>query len=132
MPTELNSIPKMSVEKNNDDFDALIKAIKQCLIENKAIRSTARQFNIAHSTLSRHVKKVTTEFVDISTIDDDVLMDFVREKQLKIPANMVNSKLIFGFHFFFQLFLKKLFISGFFTCAGDQTGDIHFEMFGSK
>lgn len=91
-PKKANSTPK----KDEVNFDALMKAIKQCLIDNNGVRSTARECNISHSTLLRYITKVTEAFDDVSTVEDSVLLNFIREKGMKLPSNMV----IF-FNFFF-------------------------------
>lgn len=78
--------------KNKIDFDALFKAIKGCLIDNKAVRTTAKQFNLphTHATLECHVKKVKASFEDVPAVSDSDLMDFIREKRMKLPKNMIN------------------------------------------
>lgn len=50
------STPKNTTERQEKTFNALLQAIKICLLENKCIRSTAREHSIDKSSLQRHVK----------------------------------------------------------------------------
>lgn len=77
-------------EQNELESDALVKAIKHCLSGKIGVRPTAREYNLHHATLQRHVNNVMVAFEDVSTVADSVLMDFVRKKRMKLPTNMVN------------------------------------------
>ena len=61
------STPEMTTEPQN----TLLKAIKICLLENKGIRSAAREHGIDMSSLQRYVKKVKANFEDISSVNDN-------------------------------------------------------------
>lgn len=71
------------------NFDALLRAMKCCLTENKGIRATAREYGVQKSTLQRHVQKVKANFGDISSVSDDTLLEFIHTSNMKIPPNMV-------------------------------------------
>lgn len=60
------------------NFNTLLQAVKNCLCENKSIRSVAREHGTAKSSLQRLVKKVKDNFDDISSVNDDVLLEFFR------------------------------------------------------
>lgn len=93
------STPKKSSESQGIDFNALVKAIKECLLEESGVRPTARAHGITKSTLSLYIKKVKDSFDDISSVQDDVLLEFVREKNQKIPTNMVCWLLLISLDF---------------------------------
>lgn len=71
------------------NYTSLIHAIKQCIIGNLPIKSTAKKFNIPRSSLQRYLKKVREKFDDLSSVGDDVLLDFVRDCNKRTPSNMV-------------------------------------------
>ncbi|XP_043467262.1 uncharacterized protein DDB_G0283697-like isoform X2 [Leptopilina heterotoma] len=71
---------------------ALVEAIKLCLLENKSIRSTAREHNVDKSTLQRYIKKVKDNFGnDMSSVEENEFMEFIEFCCKKIPSNMVFS-----------------------------------------
>lgn len=80
-------VSAMSTHEQN--FDALFRAIKCCLTENKGIRAAAREYGVQKSTLQRHVQKVKANFDDISSVSDDTLLEFIHTSNMKIPPNMV-------------------------------------------
>lgn len=84
------STPGKAEKQPDIDFNALLQAIKECLLENKPVRTTARAHNLPKSTLDRHMKKVKEAYDDISMVSDDILMDFVRGNRMHLPSNMVN------------------------------------------
>ena len=53
------------------NFDALLRALKCCLTENKGIRAAAREHGVQKSTLKRHVQEVKANFDDISSVSDE-------------------------------------------------------------
>lgn len=77
------------------DFNALLQAIKCCLADNKPVKGTAKAYDIPRSSLQRYVKKVAAQFDDISSVEDGVLLEFVRDCSQRRPSNMVS--LLFAF-----------------------------------
>ena len=61
------------------DVNALLQAIKECLTYKRPIKSTATSHGFPRSTLQRYLKKFENEFEEISSVEDDMLMDFARE-----------------------------------------------------
>lgn len=94
------STPKKSDGHQEINFNALLQAIKQCMLEEKGIRATAREFGIDKSSLQRHVKKVKAVYDDISSVKDDVLLELIRTSHMKIPPNMVCLLFVFLSYFF--------------------------------
>lgn len=89
-PKKSDYAPKQTDAKAEIDFDALVKAIKDVLLNKKGSRPAAREYNVPRATLERHIKKVKETFDDVSAVADCVLKDFVREKRMKLPTNMVK------------------------------------------
>lgn len=50
-PKKAGTTPKKGDKPDEIDFGALVNAIKECLMDNKGIRPTARSYNIPHVTL---------------------------------------------------------------------------------
>lgn len=73
------------------DYNALLKAIKVCLLENRGLRPTARSYNIPKSTLDRHVKKLKNSH-DVSNMTDDELMNVIKVNRMHLPTNMVSKQ----------------------------------------
>ncbi|XP_033231508.1 uncharacterized protein LOC117182522, partial [Belonocnema kinseyi] len=73
------------------NFNALLAAIKDNLLKKKAIRAAALEYGVDRITLTRHVKKVSDHFTDISTVSDVDLLEFIRTSNTHIPSNMVFS-----------------------------------------
>ncbi|XP_043469509.1 uncharacterized protein LOC122503138 [Leptopilina heterotoma] len=95
------SSDEKSRESEKINFNALADAVKLCLLENKNIRSTAREHNLDKSTLQRYIHKVKAHFGDISLVEKNEYMEFIQSCSRKIPTNMVFSleqeKLLVGY-----------------------------------
>lgn len=79
------------VDKQNEmDFDALLKAIKEHLIENKPLRAAARDNGTSRTTLSRYSEKIKKEFEDLSAVTDEELMNYIRKRNMHLPCTMVS------------------------------------------
>lgn len=63
------------------DFGDLLKAVKKVRIEKKSIRSVANSFKISKSSLGRYVNKLDAVSNDISTLDDDTLLQVLKGVQ---------------------------------------------------
>lgn len=81
---------KREGKQNEMDFDALLKAIKEHLIENKSCRGAARDNGLCKSTLSRYCMKVREVFNELSTVSDVQLMDFIRKSRMFQPSKLVS------------------------------------------
>lgn len=79
----------VTTEIQEINFDALLQAIKYCLLEKKSIRSTAKEHGFDKSTLQRYLKKVKNNYDDISSVTRDTLLEFIRTCSTKTPTNMV-------------------------------------------
>jgi len=75
------------------DFTAMLDAIKGCLLEKSGLRASARANGVKKSTLGRYLKKVQENFEDISSVNDELLLDFLRKTNKKIPPSMVKRKI---------------------------------------
>ncbi|XP_018399362.1 PREDICTED: uncharacterized protein LOC108777065, partial [Cyphomyrmex costatus] len=84
------STPKKASKSKEINFDALLRAVKQILIENKGYRSTGRDFDLDFCLLKRHCKKLKDKFEDVSSVSDDKLMSCLRESNKRQP-NIVFS-----------------------------------------
>lgn len=82
--------PKKVGKQNEMDFDALLKAIKEHLIENKSRRAAALHNGVDKNTVSRHCVKVKDEFDDLSSVSDVQLMNFIRKSNMHLPSTMVS------------------------------------------
>ena len=76
-------------EKTTEPQNVLLEAIKICLLENEGIRLTAREHGIDKNSLQRYVKKVKANFEDISSVNDNELLEFIRISGTRTPSNMV-------------------------------------------
>ena len=65
-------------EHGISDFDTFLNAIKAIKVEKKSIRSTAHDYSIDKSSLSRYVKKLDKEVPDITKVSDANLLVIVR------------------------------------------------------
>ena len=65
-------------EHGISDFDTFLNAIKAIKVEKKSIRSTAHDYSIDKSSLSRYVKKLDKEVPDITKVSDADLLVIVR------------------------------------------------------
>lgn len=83
------STSQKPTEQKTIDPDALLVAIKACLLDNASIRSSAAANGIQKSTLDRYLKKIKGNFVDISSVADDNLLEFIGISSNKLPQNMV-------------------------------------------
>lgn len=81
---------KKSASKQEIDFDALIVAVKACILDKLPVRATTRRYGIARSSLQRYIDKVNAIFSDLSVVNDDDLMEFVRLAHARTPSNMVG------------------------------------------
>lgn len=81
---------KKAKNDENINFDALLQAIKACLLNNTFVRTAARSFNVPRSTLTRHVEKVKKMYPDISNVSDNDLMDLLKFNRMHLPSNMVS------------------------------------------
>lgn len=88
-PEKTAPTPKKAEKPEEIDFDALLAAVKDVLIEKNGIRATARAYNLPKSTLEWHTKKVKESFDDVASVSDSVLMGFIRRKRMHLPSNMV-------------------------------------------
>lgn len=79
---------KMESEKKID-FVALLQAVKDCLLDKKGIRPTARAYNFPKSTLERHLKKIQSVYSDISNVSNNDLMNLLKINHMRLPSNMV-------------------------------------------
>lgn len=84
------SPPKKSADSKEIDFNALIQAIKDCLLNNKTVRETARAHELPKGTLHRYNKIVAEEYSNISTVGDAALLEFVRQANPKAPTKLVG------------------------------------------
>lgn len=85
-PEKATKTPEKAAET---DFDAVLKAVKEVIVEKKGIRPTARAYAIDKDLLRRQTLKASQAFDDLSTVSDDELMKFIRRSSTKIPSNMV-------------------------------------------
>lgn len=80
---------KPSSDSTGINFNALIDAIKRCITDKQPIKTTAKTFGLPRSTLQRYLKKVGAKFDDLSSVEDGVLLGFVRDCSQRTPSNMV-------------------------------------------
>ncbi|XP_033221237.1 uncharacterized protein LOC117175639 [Belonocnema kinseyi] len=59
------------------DAKALVAAVKEILIEKKALRSVARAYNIDKSRLFRYISKLNDSNLDPSTASEEKLIEFL-------------------------------------------------------
>ncbi|XP_018395735.1 PREDICTED: uncharacterized protein LOC108774189 [Cyphomyrmex costatus] len=83
MPT-----PNKSTESQEVNFNALLQAIKCCIVEQKSIRLTAHEHDLDKSTLQRYVNKVKANYEDILTVEKNELMEFIQTCSRRTPSNM--------------------------------------------
>ena len=94
-------------KKTTEPQDALLEAIKSCLSENKGIRSAAREHGIDKSSLQRYVKKVRANFENISSVNDNELLKFIRIISTRTPSNMVcRFSVLLPFFLMIRVFLN--------------------------
>lgn len=80
---------KKTIRTKKTDSNVVLRAIKECLLENISIRSAAVAHGIDKSTLQRYITKIKANFDDISTLADSVLLEFIGIKSMRLPQNMV-------------------------------------------
>lgn len=83
------STPEKKTERQEKNFNALLQAVKMCLLQNEGIRSAARQHGVDKSSLQRHLNKVKANIDDVSSVNDGELLEIIRTSSMKIPSNMV-------------------------------------------
>lgn len=83
------STPKKSADSTGINFNGLVDAIKRCLKDKQSIKSTAKTYGLPRTSLIRYLKKVEANFDDISSVEDSVLLEFVRDAGQRTPSNMV-------------------------------------------
>ncbi|EDW77184.1 uncharacterized protein Dwil_GK22069 [Drosophila willistoni] len=88
---EAMSPPKKSHGAKKPDNNVVLQAIKSCIIDENAIRKSAREHGINDRTLSRYVKKTKDNFEDISKFKDEDLLEFIHGVGTRTPSNMVFS-----------------------------------------
>lgn len=89
--------------KNEINFNALLSAIKDNLLNEKAIRAASREHGVDRMTLARHVKKVADYFTDISNVSDVDLLTFIKASNTHNPSNMVcflSTMIVFKLKYF--------------------------------
>lgn len=98
---------KYTTKQKSDDINVLVNAIKEISIQNKAIRTVSRSYNIDKSKLSRYIKKVGESGIDVSTATDESLTQFFTEliadrytagKTVSIFFHLICSFQSFFFH----------------------------------
>lgn len=102
-------------EHGVSDFDALVKALKAIKIEKQSIRSTASDYGIDKSSLSRYVTKFDKELRDknlkqITDVSDAELMTIVRRIASYSTPKLVSTTflLLFNEFLFFLLSFNGL------------------------
>ncbi|XP_053951237.1 uncharacterized protein LOC128858766 [Anastrepha ludens] len=91
LPFDAMSPPKKSPAAKKTDNNVVLQAIKSCIIDENAIRKSAREHGINDRTLSRYVQKTKDNFEDISKVKDEDLLEFIRVVGTRTPSNMVFS-----------------------------------------
>lgn len=61
------------------DFEVLLKAIKEVKVDKKPIKTTARLYDIPHSSFARYVQKFDVRIPDITQLNDTELAKVVKE-----------------------------------------------------
>lgn len=79
---------KRRATKDNKDVNVLMRAVKAIKVENKTMRSTAREFKIPRSNLHRYVSKLDEQGVDFSAIKDDELLIKLRKLLFNGPPTV--------------------------------------------
>lgn len=82
---------KKTTQSEQIDFDDILKAIKDVVIERKGLRVTARACNIDNTKLCRYIKRLSYKFEDLSTISDSELLDAIRILPMRLPSNMLSE-----------------------------------------
>lgn len=132
--------PKRGPKKNEQPksgMNVLIAAVKACVLDNKPVRTIAKDFGLPRTTLQRHVKSVQTAFPDISTVSQDDLVEYVKTNTMRLPENMV-FKFVLLYRFFRNwceyidgILIHFIFIPGFYTKPRKRFGGLHFKMYES-
>ncbi|XP_055308978.1 uncharacterized protein LOC129572890, partial [Sitodiplosis mosellana] len=74
----MTPMPRYYANKGSSiDFDALLEGIKDVKINKHSIRSVADRMGISHNTLTRYVKILDEANLDVSSVDDKVLVEFL-------------------------------------------------------
>jgi len=68
---------KRSTEHGITDYDVLLNAIKDFIINKRSKKSTAAVYKISRTSLFRYVAKFTAEVPDILAVSDDELLKVV-------------------------------------------------------
>lgn len=66
------SSKKETAKPKEVDFNALLQAVKSCLIDITGIRTSTRTYGVDKSTLQQHKLKITAKFGNISEVSEVV------------------------------------------------------------
>ena len=78
-PSISDFFPKWTTERGITDYDALLDAIIEVVVNKKKIKTAARLYNIPHTSFDRYIKKFEQKFPDISEMIHDELLKNVKK-----------------------------------------------------
>lgn len=79
-PEKATKTPEKATKAAETDFDAVLKAVKEVVVDKKGIRPTARAYGIDKDLLRRQTIKASQAFEDLSTIQQQKLVWTTKSK----------------------------------------------------
>ncbi|XP_068142279.1 zinc finger protein 577-like [Drosophila tropicalis] len=76
-PCRVKLVNVSTTNKSAMDVNRLVSAVKAIVIQNRAMRSVGRDYNIDKSKLSRYISKLNEANLDPSTATDEELAEFL-------------------------------------------------------
>lgn len=95
--SSMPNVYKRKTDRGIQDYDALVKAIKEIMIDKRSIRSVAAAYNIVPASLNRYVTKIRGSGCDVASMSDDVLKSLARN-----VASYKNTNVVCDFYVAFQ------------------------------
>lgn len=100
---------KQQKSKPEIDLDALVQAIKDVKLNQRPIRSTAKNFSIPRTNLMRYIERLNDEVPDITAIPDSNLKDILLTYTARVPPLMVFQNYLFDLFLSFNYLLLFMF-----------------------